>query len=124
MSATLSLVTHPDDPTLLEIMLDEGQGDRRVARAPLSNPRAWEWTTPPSWLARGTVEALLDLGLEAIRDVESHFDAAASVVMLAGQHLADLAVEGPRSTPRSVARDQAAALGLLGQRTGDFIQVA
>lgn len=118
MSATLSLVTHPDDPTLLEVMLDEGQGDHRVARAPLSDPRAWEWTTPPSWLARGAVEALIDLGLEAIDEIEE------DDIVLAGQHLADLAVEGPRSTPKSVAHDQARALALLGERTGDFVQVA
>ena len=62
----LVLRLHPDDPDLLEVMLREGDSERRVARAPSSNPRAWEWTTPPSWLRAGAVEALLDEYLAAI----------------------------------------------------------
>lgn len=61
MAMRLVLRTHPADPTLLEVMLEDEQGrENRVARAPLADPRAWEWTTPPSWLRRESVEALLD----------------------------------------------------------------
>lgn len=57
----LILRIHPDDSTLLEVMLEDEQGrENRVARASLADPRAWEWTTPPSWLRREAVEQLLD----------------------------------------------------------------
>ena len=63
MALRLILRTHPADPTLLEVMLEDEQGrENRVARAPLDDPRAWEWTTPPSWLRRETIEALIDAG--------------------------------------------------------------
>lgn len=65
----LILRTHPADPTLLEVMLEDEQGrENRVARAPLVNPRAWEWTTPPSWLRREDVERLMDYAIDLETD--------------------------------------------------------
>lgn len=69
MAMRLVLRTHPADSTLLEVMLEDEQGrENRVARAPLADPRAWEWTTPPSWLRRESVEALIDYAVDLETD--------------------------------------------------------
>lgn len=96
----LVLRTHPADATLLEVMLEDEQGrEKRVARAPLANPRAWEWTTPPSWLRRESVEGLLDEAADVTeiaqamaRDAQNNVLGALSVE---GQFGA-VEVDGPR----------------------------
>ena len=119
----LVLRLHPDDPDLLEIMLREGDFERRVARAPSSNPRAWEWTTPPSWLRAGAVEALLDQALSEFTPFQMLTVGQFYEWDGFGMVLAEVPVSAPVGSLARVARQQAAALATLGARTGEFVQV-
>jgi hypothetical protein len=93
MAMRLILRTHPADSTLLEVMLEDEQGrENRVARAPLANPRAWEWTTPPSWLRREDVERLLDVAEQAGNIVSARFEGWCCSEC----DLAEVEVDGPR----------------------------
>lgn len=107
---SLVLRLHPDDPTLLEVLLSEGGVEHRVARAPVSDPRTWEWTTPPSWLRSAHVEALLDEveGSAVLRAVPLRaFDDGGMVV-------AEVPVAPPRASVRAIRKGQARALARLG----------
>jgi hypothetical protein len=130
----LVLRLHPNDPDLLEVMLREGDSERRVARAPSSNPRAWEWTTPPSWLRAESVEALIDawervahrcvrMVLHEIRAGYSGGPLVLQGVPTANDPLAEVPVSAPVGSLARMARQQAAALATLGARTGEFVQV-
>lgn len=91
MAMRLILRTHPADSTLLEVMLEDEQGrENRVARAPLANPRAWEWTTPPSWLRRESVEQLWD------KAMEHRFFPSSCRRAVSGAAIAEIELDGPR----------------------------
>ena len=129
---SLVLRLHPDDPTLLEVLLREGEQERRVARAPVGDPRAWEWTTPPSWLRAGTVEDLindLEATLQRLSEQASRSVGAPVRVVLADCNprntmLAEVPCCAPVGSLATVARQQREALAVLGARTGEFVQVA
>jgi hypothetical protein len=149
----LVLRLHPDDPDLLEVMLREGESERRVARAPISNPRTWEWTTPPSWLRAESVDAMIDEadlsrldagwlprgynpacagGGVVVYRVGGGWNsriwagwggAACEAWSRSGQALTEVPVSIPVGSLARMARHQASALATLGARTGEFVQV-